>query len=210
MGFSILDISDDLIVKLFGENADFYSSNKIGIFVGRCSPLHNGHQYIIEHMLQKYESQHLICLGSVNEPVSDRNIFNYKFRHNCIKQLYPDAKVIGIPDFPNNNKLWFFNLYNLINLIFKCNVTVPMTHERKGVKGDTDLVFHGGSESDIWYAVNENHFYEVFNRDNKFVDSHYISSSLIKEKLKNKESISDMVHPSIEDSIVTEYNKVVQ
>lgn len=83
---------------------------KVGFYIGRFQPLHNGHISIIRKMQE--ECEHIIIgVGSAQESFTERNPLNYEVRERMIfESIYQNynIRVIPIPDRknPKNDALW--------------------------------------------------------------------------------------------------------
>jgi len=96
--------------------------SKLAIFIGRCQPLHNGHKYIIDKMIEESGIENsLVILGSKGEPNTAWNPFTVEQRHKMIKSVWPDINVTAIEDMPTNEK-WMNHLSWLINWIYEGEV----------------------------------------------------------------------------------------
>lgn len=111
----------------------------IAVLVGRFSPLHIGHQMIIDYMIRNHGiGKCLILIGSSNS-ISDRTPYTYKERLKMIYILYPKIKVLPLPDV--EPELEYFNDYT--NEIWLDNVK-----EIEKQSGD-EFIFYGGSNEDL-------------------------------------------------------------
>lgn len=84
-------------------------------FIGRFSPLHNGHCAVIDQALLKAKEV-VILVGSADEPRNIRNPFTFLERRNIIKANYPEDAVIVKPllDYPYNNDKWLSAVQNIV------------------------------------------------------------------------------------------------
>lgn len=73
------------------------------LFVGRFQPLHVGHVHAIKKAMEKYGDV-TIVIGSINKHDKD-NPFVFEERKKMVKAVFPNAKVIGIPDVYDDS-LW--------------------------------------------------------------------------------------------------------
>lgn len=100
------------------------------VFLGRFSPLHKGHQMIIDKMISEFGIENcLIIVGSTNI-LDNRTPFTYSLRKKIIKIIYPKLKVLGIKDVFNDD-LWI----KILKKIEK--------------KLNSKFVFLGGSKTDL-------------------------------------------------------------
>lgn len=65
---------------------------KLGIYLGRFQPFHNGHKAIVDKMLEECEEV-LIVIGSSDKKGTLRNPFPSWERAMMIKEVYPDSRV---------------------------------------------------------------------------------------------------------------------
>ena len=75
---------------------------KLGMYLGRFQPFHNGHKYIVEWMLEECE-RIVIVIGSSDKKGTVQNPFPAWERASMIKSVYPDSNidVICLPDRPS-------------------------------------------------------------------------------------------------------------
>jgi nicotinate-nucleotide adenylyltransferase len=111
----------------------------IAVLVGRFSPLHIGHQMIVDYMIKSYGIEKcLILIGSSNS-ISDRTPYAYEERLKMIQILYPKLKVLPLPDIEpeleyfddNTNETWLDNVKKIEKQF-----------------GD-EFIFYGGSREDL-------------------------------------------------------------
>lgn len=81
-----------------------------GVQLGRFAPYHKGHQLVTEALRARYGDRALVLIGSSNsfqgEPPRNerervqmsRTPFTYEERRNMIVSVYPDLKVLPLPD----------------------------------------------------------------------------------------------------------------
>jgi len=71
---------------------------KYHLFIGRWSPFHNGHKYIIDSVLK---SGHNVCIAIRDTPQSEQDPYPALIRKEMIEAVYgedPRVKIIIIPD----------------------------------------------------------------------------------------------------------------
>lgn len=152
------------------------------LYVGRFCPMHIGHQAMIGGILNAFKDDHLILIGSCNEQMSMRNLFNYRDRRDFISEVFPSANVTGIPDFKDDDDSWFRNLDDLIRL-----------------KGSTPekTVFIGGCTEDVeWYYTMKRKVH-IVNRFSGATTN--ISGTEIRDHLigHNTEKLMQLIDPKI-------------
>lgn len=137
------------------------------VYVGRFCPMHLGHQVIISG-IQRSSDNHLILIGSCNQPISYRNLFDFKDRLDFIKIVFPHIKIAGLPDFRGDNDSWFRNLDSMLSI----------TGQYPG-----DAVFVGGCEEDVALFRANNRSVHVVNRFSGLTKN--ISGTEIRDHLIN-------------------------
>jgi adenylylsulfate kinase len=71
---------------------------KYKLFIGRWSPFHEGHKYIIDSYVN---NGHKVCIAIRDTKLSKEDPFSYELREKLINDYYGDnenVKIIGIPD----------------------------------------------------------------------------------------------------------------
>ncbi|MBI4121209.1 MAG: hypothetical protein HY457_03065 [Parcubacteria group bacterium] len=160
---------------------------KHGVFVGRVSPLHRGHERAIQEMLQDFGSDRsAIVIGSTNAPIAEKTPFTFDERKNFCEVVFPEIKVFGLPDF-HNNTLWLAALDELL--------------EEEGID-PANTLFYGGSPEDIT-------FFEEAGRNVKIIDRHggsspSISATAIRSLLHKREydRLDGLVDARIKEKII--------
>ncbi len=111
----------------------------MGVIIGRFSPLHKGHQMIIDYMIKKHGIKNcLVLIGSSNS-LTERTPYTFKQREKMIHVLYPEIKILPLPDVEpelqlyrdNTNEIWLNNVEEI--------------EKNMGTK----FVFYGGSTEDL-------------------------------------------------------------
>lgn len=95
--------------------------NKIGLYIGRFQPIHEGHCHIIKKALSSCDKL-IVVIGSAQESRTERNPFTYEERERFIRNIfYEEIRngtliVLGIPDRekPSNDSSWGVHLFSYI------------------------------------------------------------------------------------------------
>jgi nicotinamide-nucleotide adenylyltransferase len=91
---------------------------KLGMYLGRFQPFHNGHKAIVDKMLEECERV-LIVIGSADKYRTTQNPYYFNERRGLIKAVYPQDEVIcvGIPDRPEvkNDSGWGRYVIDMLN-----------------------------------------------------------------------------------------------
>ena len=151
--------------------------SKPAVYVGRFNPVHVGHMRVIEAMLKKYGTEHsLLIIGSSNAPFSLRHFFSYNERRNFIKKIFPDIRVVGLPDYHNDAE-WLAALDDILHAT--------------GIDPKT-VTFFGGCQEDIRFFLDDGRTCEILNRfDGTGIK---ISATEVRDALIFDRSLDGLVH----------------
>ena len=168
---------------------------KIGIFVGRLCPIHVGHMATIDKMIEDVgEENSLIILGSVGQKVTFRVLFSYRQRKKWIDEIYSDEiRVVGAPDFPNDDESWIQFIEDLIYSSFAHKETQP------------EYVFYGGSIDDVEIFANKGFKTEIVDRT-----SMPVSATVIRDMALRGMDISHFIDQRIKDDFLRKFAKVME
>jgi cytidyltransferase-like protein len=89
-----------------------------GIVIGRFNPIHSSHELLIKTALEQYPKNHIVFVGSSNHPMSFRHIFNYTQRTSYIKEIFPDIRLMGLPDYHESDIVWINYIMDYIEAVF--------------------------------------------------------------------------------------------
>lgn len=150
------------------------------IYVGRFNPIHVGHIRIIEEMLSKHGvANSLLIIGSSNADFSLRHFFSYHERKGFIKKIFPDVRMVGLPDY-NHDREWLDALYDIISAASMDPSTV---------------VFFGGCQEDIRFFMGDNRKCTILNRFE--FGRLKISATEVRDALILGRSLEGMVYPEL-------------
>lgn len=143
------------------------------VLVGRFSPLHKGHQLIIDYMVKKYGIENCLILVGSSNSLTERTPYTFEQRKKMIHLLYPQIKVLPLPDIEpelelysdNTNDLWLENIKRIEKSM------------------DTKFIFYRGSFSDL--EVLSKKFSTKVAVDRK-IEGHNISGTYIRKNISNK------------------------
>lgn len=111
------------------------------VFLGRFAPLHKGHQMIIDSLVKKFGSGNCLLMIGSSTSLNPRTPFSFTARKNILKTIYPDIKIIGIPDTEPE-----------MSLFSGKNLEVWLKELKKlETKMHAEFIFYGGSSDDIRY-----------------------------------------------------------
>lgn len=158
-----------------------------GFFLGRLSPIHAGHEQVIDHMVETCGQENsTIIIGSSNTPASMRHFFSYSERRDLVRRLYPDARVIPLPDFPEDEE-WLQALDDLVD----------------GVNGQENrgkVKFFGGSDEDVRFFLDAGREVEILNRFDGTTPK--VSATEVRDSLLHERSLEGLLNPDIEAFVV--------
>lgn len=188
-------MNDDLEPIIYNISKQLEHLVKAGkklVYVGRFCPMHLGHQAMIGGMIKAAPDNHLVLIGSCNQPLSYRNLFSFTDRVSFIQTVFPNVKFAALPDFKEDNTSWFLALNALITLSGKC-------HE--------DAVFIGGCEEDIQFFIESGRETFIINRFSGITEK--ISGTEIRDHLitGNIEDLKKYLDERIIDEILYEFKK---
>ena len=153
---------------------------KYGVYVGRFNPLHVGHCAVIENMLKAYGlSKSIIVVGSSSAIFSLRHFFSYHERVQFIRKVFPDIKVVGLPDYHNDVE-WLAALDDILHAA--------------GID-PKDVTFWGGCQEDIRFFCDDGRDYNIWNRFDG--TSTKISATEVRDALIFDRSLDGLVHPKL-------------
>lgn len=160
------------------------------LYVGRFCPVHLGHQVLMGGMIKAFPENHAILIGSCNEEMSLRNLFNFTDRHDFIRILFPESRIAAIPDF-NDDESWFNALDGIIRLA--------------GVE-PSRAAFIGGCEEDVaWYYRNSRNVHIV----NRFSGTTInVSGTEIRDHLisRSHKKLLKLLSPKIVDLVCERFD----
>lgn len=92
---------DELLPEIAEGNESMKKKYKLGMYLGRFQPFHNGHKAIVDKMLEECEEV-LIVVGSADKMGTMQNPFPAWERINMIGMVYRDKPVhiVALPDRP--------------------------------------------------------------------------------------------------------------
>lgn len=140
-------------------------TEKIGLYIGRFQPFHNGHFDAIKQMKAEGVTKIIIGIGSCQESQTARNPLSFEERKTMITLVLPNVKIVAIPDF-NNLKLW--SEYIIKNLP-KFDVLYSGNPWTKKAFSNTGVTIKSLEKNII------------------------ISATIIRDKIRNKEKIDHLV-----------------
>ncbi len=143
---------------------------EINVFLGRFSPIHRGHQIIIDQMINNYGIKNCMLIIGSSTSLNQRTPFTFAARKNMIRLLYPKIKIIGIPD--SNPKHELFDKSGMETWL----------HNLKGIerKLKGTFTFYSGSGTDIKYLTGE---FKTKVISSRIVDGQKISATDVRKRL---------------------------
>ena len=167
------------------------SEKKYGVFVGRMHPIHLGHERVIKKMIHECgEENCLVVIGSSNTKTSLRHFFSYEERRNFIRTLFPEVRIVGIPDFERDEE-WLLALDDIID-------TAHIELEK--------TTFYGGSDKDIDFFINKGRNIKIIDRYSQSI-SNNISATMVREAIINNHSVDEFLNEKIKHDVINIFKK---
>lgn len=162
---------------------------RFGAYAGRFCPSHKGHQLVYEAMASRCE-QYIVFVGSANAPWSLPLFFDYSERVAFLRTLYPDIRILPLPDFETNT-LWLDAISDMLRTI--------------GFDPD-DTVFFGGCEEDVVVLSQEGGFRtHLLNRFDGTTP--VVSATEIRDSLIHGRPLDGLLDPRIHDIVKATWNE---
>ncbi len=165
----------------------------IGVMVGRFCPMHISHEKVISHMIDACGVENsLIVVGSQNTPMSMRHFFSYSERSFLIKKVFPEATVVGLPDF-DTDKEWILALNDLTEAIH-------------GTNDQKSVTYFGGSREDVSFFEESGRNVHILNRYDGTTPK--TSASEVRDRLiEGKIRGTDLINENIEEFVIDLFQK---
>jgi hypothetical protein len=138
----------------------------------------------------------MVLVGSCNQPISYRNLFDYKSRVRFITEIFPALPLAPLPDF-SDNETWLGVIDQLIRL---------------AKWGPENAVFVGGCKEDIEVLEDSGRETIIINRFGGMTCN--VSGTEIRDHLitGNKEKLADFVDhriiPDVMDTFKIQWDKL--
>lgn len=161
------------------------SSQPFGVVLGRLNPITKGHERNIGEMIARCGNRSLVVLGSCNAPMSMRHFFSYGERRAFIKALFPEVRVVGMPDYGDDAD-WMTALDDLLALT--------------GVD-PSEMIFFSGSEQDAEYFLAANKHVEILDRHSGTLAK--VSATQVRDMLIAGGDLSQYINPAIADEVAS-------
>ncbi|KKR84025.1 MAG: hypothetical protein UU31_C0011G0003 [Candidatus Uhrbacteria bacterium GW2011_GWA2_41_10] len=156
-----------------------------GVFLGRICPLHLGHEAIIEKMIETCGIENcLVIIGGSNATLSLRYFFSYAERRQFLRAVFPGIKVVGLPDFKEDNNQWFTALDDILTL---------------GGFDPKEVRFFGGCEEDVEFFLEAGRKVSIVNRFDGSTPK--ISATEVRDALLQKRNLDGLLNPTIQQMV---------
>ena len=162
---------------------------RFGVYVGRLSPMHLGHQAQIDGLLRDFGDDHLVLIGSCNKAISFRHLFSYQDRAAIVHAVYPGLRLGPLADF-EDDPCWFRALDDILQLA--------------GIN-PAAATFVGGCQEDISFFIDAGREVKILNRFGG--ETPKVSATEVRDALIERRSIDGMVDPRVHDLIRTTFDK---
>lgn len=164
---------------------------EIAVYTGRLCPIHLWHECHINSMRDRFNSRFLQVLWSSNAQPSLRNFFNYEERRAFIKALFPDQKIVWLPDYSTDSE-WLVALDDLI-------IAFAWFESKEELLDKT--VFVGWCEEDVDFFYQDWRKVEIINRFDGSTPK--ISATEVRDALIHSRSLDGLVNPKIQEEVKT-------
>lgn len=154
-----------------------------GIFVGRMCPIHLGHELVIKEMNRECGNNSLVIIGSSSAPISLRHFFSYEDRRGFLRRMFPDQKVVGLPDYQTDQE-WLTAMDDILVVA--------------GIN-PAEAVFFGGCEEDIRFFLEAGRKYKILNRFTG--ETPKISATEVRDSLIHNRELDGLLNPIIAEEV---------
>lgn len=185
---------------------------KIGIFGGSFNPPHNMHISIGKYLLDNHYLDKIVYVPTGIKYEYKDNLESNKHRYNMLKLATKDYPKISISKYELNNKIihtyetlaYFKNEYPNDEIYFICGADnldyIDSWQKSTYILNNYKILVVNRENYDLKNILNK---YKEYKENIIVCDIplNKISSTGIREKIKNGESIKDLVHPTVEKYI---------
>lgn len=113
---------------------------RYGIFLGRFSPIHSGHQHIIDKIISA-GLKPIIIVGSANKH-DERNPWHTLERIHMIRLVYPGIKCLALDDSDDWDD-WHYRLCKAIQLTVTDDLSETTIYLHEKLEDLTNFTFQG-------------------------------------------------------------------
>lgn len=151
-----------------------------GVLVSRLCPMTLGHQKLILLLMDAFVEKYIVFLGSSSNKISMPDFFSHRERSCFAKMIFPHLRIIGIPDYGNNDE-WFGALEEYLDVV--------------GAKGETVVYVAGSWEDAKWFHQSGKNVFTV----DRFSGEHTpkISGSEVREALVQRKPLDGLLDPRL-------------
>lgn len=170
--------------------------NKVyGVYIGRFSPFHKGHEMILRKMISEYGINGCLVLIGSSTSYNERTPYTFEERRKMIATLFPKIKILPLPDI--NPKLTIFDG----GTNEKWLESIGQIEREMKAK----FIFLGGSAQDLEILSQKFDTRVISNRDTNGLR---LSATLIRDALSSNdlETVKEMVNKKNFNLIVEAYN----
>ena len=182
---------------------------KIALYLGSFNPFHKGHLEVVKTALNDFKMDEVVIVPTMQNPWKEEKVLDFDKRVNIICKLLYNAYF-----HPKSHKKELKSLFNYIRIDDIEKELIPpyysyaTLHALKN-KYCNDEVFVLCGEDTMKDIPNWMHGGKIIEDYNFLIvdrPENSISSSLIREKVKNKENIDSYVSPIVVDLIKKYYD----
>lgn len=171
---------------------------KYSVYLGRFSPFHRGHSELVRRMISKYGVENSILMIGSSSSYNERTPYTFKEREKIIKTIFPEIKVLPLPDVQPD--LMIFN-GNTNDAWLKSILEIEKNMSAK-------FKFVGGSKSDLEILSQKFETEVLFDRDTGArISATKVREALAKNDLK---SLRQMVDDKVLDMVIKGYKNYLE
>lgn len=172
---------------------------KYNVYLGRFSPLHKGHEAVMNGIVAKYGSENLLIIIGSSTSHNNRTPYTFDERSKMIRSVYPDANIIGLPDIKPDR------------VFFKEDTNERWLKSIKDIEENmnAEFTFFGGSEEDLAVLSREFKTEVIVNRN---ADPEKISATKVREAFESGdiEKVRKMISEKVYSLIVIKSEEVLR
>lgn len=157
---------------------------KLAVYVGRFNPFHNGHAAVVREMVDTHGVENcLLIVGSSNAGFSLRHFFSYQERKQFIQKVFPNIRLVGLPDYGNDQE-WLSALDDIL---------------RATSIDPKDVTFFGGCQEDIRFFLDDGRTCTILNRFDGSMPK--VSATEVRDSLIAGRPLESLVDKTIHDDV---------
>ncbi|HCQ31463.1 TPA: hypothetical protein DIU27_03730 [Candidatus Collierbacteria bacterium] len=169
---------------------------EIGVLLGRFSPFHKGHQAQVDLMIKERGLENCMIIVGSADSYNHRTPFSYEQRREIIKQIYPEIRIVPLPDI--NPELVYFDGSTNDRWLAE----IKKLENSMAVR----FVFYGGSKEDLAILATK---FRTKIAVSRYGDPMIRSATEVRKALENDEyeNLKQLLYPRTIPTIIKYYDK---